>query len=624
MTSSYGSWRSPISSDDVALAGFGLSQLRVHGDETYWLESRPIEDGRRILVRRRGGETADVTPSSFDVRSRVHEYGGGDYVVTPHAVYCSSQADQNLYRCSPDGPPVPLTRAGNLRFADGVYAFHDTLFVVCEDHATAAPDNYLARVDLPTGDVSRLVSGADFFAYPRLSPDGRTLAWISWNRPHMPWDGSELWTGAVDRRGAVGERRRVAGGIGQSVYQPEWSPDGVLHYVSDADGWWNLYRWRGTYSQPVLKVPGECGEPLWTLGSATYGFAADGVILCRYVDRGIWHLGVIDPRNGRLRRMDLPYSALSDLRVDRQRAVVIAGGPGTPMAVVQIDLPAGTHLVLATDRSVSLDHRHVSIPEPIEFPTTAGDAAYAFFYRPRNDDAESSPGERPPLIVKVHGGPTGAATTALNLNTQFWTSRGFAVVDVNYRGSSGYGSGYRRRLRGQWGVFDVDDAAGAAAALVQRGLADPTRMAIRGKSAGGFTALCAVAFRRVFHGATSLNGISDLEALLETHKFESGYLSWLIGPYPEARERYRARSPLWSADDIHVPVLLIQGRRDVVVSASQSERLAAILERAGKPVRVLVFGQEGHGFRRRETIREALDAELAFMAAIVARTAIRR
>jgi dipeptidyl aminopeptidase/acylaminoacyl peptidase len=608
---------SPIARDIVVTGTLAFSQLRAHEHDTYWLESRPRSDGRRTLVRHRSGFATDVTPSWFDVRSRVHEYGGGDYIVTPRTTYCTAHDDQNLYRCEVGAAPIPLTREPHLRFADGVYAPR-ALVVVCEDHRGAAPENYLARVDVDTGAVARLVSGADFYAYPRLSPDGRTLAWMSWSRRRMPWDDSELWIAAVTSGGALGERTRIAGGEGVSVLQPEWSRDGVLHYVCDADGWWQLYAWREGASHRLLPRPAEFGEPLWTLGASTYGFAADGSLVCRYVERGQSQVGIIDRHDARLRRLELPYSAVSDLRVDGDRAVIIATSPAAPEAVVEVDLRSGTHLVLATDRDFRSDPGCLSAPEHLEFSTTEGDTAYAFFYAPHRQESEGSTGVPPPLLIKLHGGPTGSATSALNLHTQFWTSRGVAVADLNYRGSSGYGRAYRRRLREQWGVFEVDDAIAAVKALSESGRIDANRTAIRGKSAGGFTALCALC-RRCFHGAVSVNGISDLEALLDTHKFESGYLTWLIGPYPETTERYRSRSPLYRVSEIAAPVLLLQGRRDVVVQRSQSDRLAAALVSAGKSVRLVGFDQEGHAFRKRDSLERGLTAEHQFMTAIFER-----
>jgi dipeptidyl aminopeptidase/acylaminoacyl peptidase len=626
----YGAWRSPITSDLIVAETIGLGQLEVAGGDTYWVESRPAERGRNVIVRQpQGGPSEDVNPAPFNARSRVHEYGGGAYVLGSGDVFFTRYDDQMLYRVPrPGEAPVRVTSVDGLRFADGVYdPRRNAIFSVCEDHNAAGqePLNYLARIDLAaSGAVVKLVGGADFYASPRLSPDGRTLAWLAWNHPHMPWDAAELWIGTLAEDGTVVASRRIAGGGNQAAFQPEWSPDGALYFVSDPKGWWNLQRWTGAEVEPLLEMPAEFGQPLWSLGTSTFAFAGRDTIVCAYAERGFWKLGLLDLGRKRLEVLPIPYSAIFDVRAEGRRAAVIAGAPALPTAVVEIDLDSRRHTVLRASSAVSLDAKYVSLPEPIEFPAAGRETAHALYYSPKNDDFAPAPGELPPLIVKVHGGPTEATNSALNLNTQFWTSRGFAVVDVNYRGSTGYGRAYREKLKERWGVVDLQDATGAAEFLARTGKVDGRRMAISGGSAGGYTVLCALAFTNAFQAGASRYGISDLEALVrDTHKFESRYPLWLVGPYPEARDRYRERSPLHFADRISAPVIFLQGEEDQVVPPNQTESMANALRAAGKLFGLVMFAGEQHGFRQAATIRRALDAELDFFSVVLTRSGLR-
>ena len=412
--------------------------------------------------------------------------------------------------------------------------------------------------------------------------------------------------------------------MGMTGKKPQWSPDGVLHFVSDPKGWWNIYRWAGTTVEPVLEMPAEFGRPLWRLGSATYGFGLNGVLVCSYVESGFWRLAQIDPKGGRLDPVAIPYSVIFDLRVEGSRVALIAGAPSLPTAVVEVDLGTGCHSVLRASSNINIDPKYISSPEAIEFPTADGKLAYALFYPPKNDDFQPLADEVPPLIVKVHGGPTAATSAAFNLNTQFWTSRGYAVVDVNYGGSTGYGTEYRNRLKEMWGIVDLNDVAHAAEFLSKAGRVDRNRLAISGGSAGGYTALCALAFRKLFQAGASLYGVSDLEALLrDTHKFEAKYPFWLIGPYPEAQDRYRERSPVHFADKIGAPVIFFQGEDDKVVPPNQTELMANALLANGKLFGLIMFAGEQHGFRKAETIRRALDAELDFFSVVLAKSGLR-
>ncbi|MFQ5838878.1 MAG: S9 family peptidase [Thermoplasmata archaeon] len=617
--SRYGSWRSPITSDLIASKIIGLGQITLDGDDIYWLEMRPSEGGRNVIVRRTSdGERTDVTPRSFDARTRVHEYGGGAFVVASRTIYFSNFSDQRLYRQNLGHPPRPITPEVDVRYADGIIdQRRRRMICVSEDHTIAKrePVNALLSLDLrENGDRQILVSGNDFYSSPRLSPDGSFLAWLAWDHPNMPWDGTELWLGELEPDGSLGRASRVAGGINESIFQPEWSPDGVLYFVSDRTGWWNLYRWSDDRIEPVCEMEAEFGRPQWLFGLSTYGFESEDRIICAFNQRGIWHLAGLDTVNLSLDVIENPYTEImANLRTAPGRVVFGAGSPAEPPSIAQLLLDTGQIEVLRRSSDVDVDAGYLSTPESIEFPTQDERKAYAFFYSPRNRDYVGPTDERPPLLVMSHGGPTSAATSTLNIGIQYWTSRGFAVLDVNYGGSTGYGRAYRQRLEGRWGIVDVDDCANGVRFLVESERVDRERLAIRGGSAGGYTTLSALTFRDVFKAGASYFGVSDLEALAkETHKFESRYLDRLIGPYPERRDVYRERSPIHFADRLSCPVILLQGLEDKVVPPDQAELMVRALLSKGLPVAYVTFEGEEHGFRRAENIKKALDSELYF------------
>lgn len=614
----YGSWPSPIS---AALAASGESRLeepRFDGADLYWLQTRPGEGGRVVLLRRSGaGAISELTPPGFSVRSRVHEYGGGAYTVEAGTVYFSNCADQRLYRQGPDGVPQPLTPAGSRRYADLVVdRWRHRLYAVREEHAPGREAvNTLVRIDLSGEDAGTIVvAGNDFYAAPRLSPDGSRLAWLTWCHPNMPWDGCELWVGGLDAGGAVVGAERVAGGPDESIFQPEWSPDGELHFVSDRTGWWNLYRLRAGEVQPLAPAPAEFGRPQWVFGMRTYGFAGPAELVCSYVQPGSWRLARLDSERRQLAPLDVAgVSQIDSLTTAPGRVVLAGGGPAVPTGLVQVSLKGGAISVLHRASPVQFDPAYISQPELVAFPTRGGNTAYGYFYPPRNPDCAAPAGELPPLIVHSHGGPTSAARLHLSPGVQYFTSRGFAVLDADYGGSTGYGRAYRQRLNGNWGVVDVDDCCAGALHLARAGRVDPQRLIIAGGSAGGYTTLCALTMRQVFHCGASRFGISDQQALRrDTHKFESRYCDSLIGPYPERRDLYIARSPLHFADQLRCPVIFTQGLEDPVVPPSQAEHMVAALRRKGLPVAYLSFAGEGHGLRRAENIRRALEAELYF------------
>jgi dipeptidyl aminopeptidase/acylaminoacyl peptidase len=674
----YGTWVSPISAQVVAAQGLRLGAVSVDGDDIYWLEGRPTEGGRSVLVRRSpDGRHTDLTPPGFNVRTRVHEYGGGAYLVVNGEIYFSNFADQRIYRVGGSnrlrqgygGPPklhakaeeqelpYAITPAGNWFYADATFdARRRRLICVREDHSHESPakaghhedsepteaghddrrEPMTTLVSIPVdgpesaGDV--IASGYDFYSTPRLSPDGSELAWLSWRHPQMPWDGTELWVANVTASGSLDGARRVAGGPTESIYQPGWSPDGALYFVSDRDGWWKIYRIDGTRDSGlgtrdrsevhalIANPPtdAEFGRPQWVFGTATWAFAGPSRLVVSYTRAGRWHLATVDVESGVMSSLAQGLEPHDWLTTTPTHAMVAAGSTISPDALVRIDLATGAVETLQASSTLELDEAHISVPEPVEFETDGGLTACAFFYPPRHAGCSGPAGERPPLIVISHGGPTTATNATLDLRVQYWTSRGFAVADVNYGGSSGYGRPYRQRLNRQWGIVDVADTVNVARHLVAQGKADPKRLIVRGGSAGGYTTLAALTFHPgEFKAGASYYGISDIEVLArDTHKFESRYLDTLVGPYPAARDVYRARSPIHFVDRLSCALILFQGLEDKVVPPNQSEMMADAVRAKGIPVAYLAFEGEQHGFRKASTIIRSLEAELFFYGAV--------
>ncbi len=618
----YGSWKSPVTSELIISEIVGLGQTALDGRDVYWIEMRPAEGGRSVIVRRTAeGKIEDITPRPFNARTRVHEYGGGDFAVSEGSVFFSNFADQRLYRQDPGAEPRPMTEGTDRRYADMVIdRRRRRLICVGEDHSRTGREavNCIISLDCASpGSPQVLVSGSEFYSSPRLSPDGARLAWLAWNHPQMPWDGTELWIADFNALGKLGNARKIAGGPEISVFQPEWAPDGTLYFIWDRSGWWNPARFRGGEIEPVAALEAEFGLPQWVFGMSTYDFLSAGEMICTFNRGGTWRLAKIDTQTRRLTEVESPFTEITAVRAGAGRAVFIGGSPIRSRAVVQFDTEAGKFETLRASSKAAIDAKYLSIPEMIDFPTEKNQSAHAFFYRPQNGDYAEPSGERPPLIVMSHGGPTAAASSTLNPAVQFWTSRGLAVADVNYGGSTGYGRSYRKRLEGQWGVVDVDDCANCARFLVERGEVDGKRLAIRGGSAGGFTTLAALTFRNIFKAGASHYGVGDLEALAtDTHKFESRYLDGLIGPYPARRDLYRERSPIYAVDRLSCPVIFFQGLEDRIVPPGQAERMVAALRAKGLPVAYVPFAGEQHGFRRSENIKRALDGELYFYSRI--------
>ena len=621
-----GSWKSPITSDLIARGLVSLGQLAIDGEDLYFTEMRPSEKGRSVLVLRTKGATVDVdvTPVDFNMRTRVHEYGGGDFLVHRGTVYFSNFADQRVYRHDPGRPPSPITPEENFRFADyELDARRNRLLCVREDKRMVESSedvNTLVALD-PNGDPSGgrvLVRGRDFYASARLSPDGSKLAWLCWDHPNMPWDAAELWVAGVRDDGTLEPAVHVAGGPDESIFQPQWANDTTLYFVSDRTDFWNLYRWKGNTVEAVAPRSAEFGVPQWLFCLSTYAIVDEAHLLCTFVERGIFRMGLVDLESGALDPIDLPYTSFASVHASGGRAFFVAASPAEPAAVVMLDIGSRRVEVLRRSTELRFDADDVSIPETIEFPTTGGLTAHAFFYLPKNRAFVPVPGEKPPLLVKVHGGPTWATSNVFAFGVQYWTSRGFAVLDVNYGGSTGYGRKYRERLRGNWGIVDVDDCVNGALYLVRRGDVDADRLAITGGSAGGYTTLAALTFRDVFKAGASHYGIGDLERLAHDartgnhHKFESRYEDGLVAPYPERVDIYRARSPIHATDRLSCPIIFFQGMNDKVVLPNQAERMVDALRRKRLPVAYVPFEGEGHGFRQADNIKRALDAELYF------------
>jgi len=619
ITAPYGSWKSPITTDLIVSGSIGLGQVALDGEDIYWVEMRPSEGGRMVLVKHDPeGETVDVTPEPYSVRTRVHEYGGGAFLVHEEVVYFSNYSDQRIYRQENGGEPQAITPDVEMRYADGCFdPARNRIICVRENHTgEGEPVNCIVAVDaLGKTEQQVLSKGSDFCSNPRISPDGTKLAWLTWDHPNMPWDGTFLLVASFNDQGLLDEPQVVAGARTESIFQPEWSPDNVLHYVSDRSGWWNLWRHENGQDRQLAKRSAEFGKPQWVFGSATYSFASDELIACSYVENGEWKVSMLHIESGTLLAIDTPFSELGrgDLKAGDGKIVFVAGAPSLPMSMVLFDLASSRWHELRKSHNLEIDEGYLSASRSVEFPTDDGKTAHALYYPPRNRDFQAPAGEKPPLLVKSHGGPTGSASTALDLGIQFWTSRGIGVLDVNYGGSTGYGREYRERLNGTWGIVDVDDCCNAALHLVSQGEADGDRLAIDGGSAGGYTTLAALTFKEVFNAGASHYGVSDLEALAkETHKFEARYLDGLVGPYPEESDLYKERSPIHHTDRLSCPLILFQGLEDQIVPPSQAEMMFDAVRAKGIPTAYIPFEGEQHGFRRAENIKRALEAELYF------------
>jgi dipeptidyl aminopeptidase/acylaminoacyl peptidase len=617
----YGTWHSPLGASDLASSSISLNYLQVTDGIPYWVESRPTDAGRNVLVTcddsRKTDEPAvqDLTPSGFSARTRVHEYGGRPYAIGRGVTFFSNFPDQRVYAHRAGEPPAALTPEG-YRYADYEIDKSGTrLFCVREDHTgSGEPKNTLVALDTRAGGPGTvLFDKSDFVAYPRVSPDGQRIAWIAWNHPDLPWDATTLYVANLSGAKLSGVTA-LTSGARESVIEPRWDTDGSLYFLSDRSNWWNLYRYKDNRITTAFAIEADIGSPLWTLGQSSYALTGDGRAVVRYTAAARDKLGVVDLEGGKLTKLDLPFVGLSNIQsASPGTAVAVAASATAEAAVVMIDLRTGGYRILRAPASVKLDPAFISIAEPIEFPASGGSTAHAFFYPPTNPEASAPPGEKPPLVVKVHGGPTSHSKPEFALATQYWTTRGFALLDVNHGGSSGFGRAYRERLNGKWGVVDVGDVVAAVKHLIAAGRVDAQRTAIRGGSAGGFTVLAALAFHDVFRAGANYYGVSDLEALArDTHKFESRYLDRLVAPLPQGRAIYEARAPIRHLEGFKAALITFQGADDKVVPPDQSRAIVAALKAKGVPTAYIEFEGEQHGFRRAENIVRSLEAELAF------------
>lgn len=620
-TRSYGTWDSPITADWIVSSGVKFSQLKVDEGILYWAEQRPTEGGRTAIVRRLpDGREQDCIAAPYGATSRVHEYGGGAYTVHGGRLFFVNAADQRLYMVTftEDQPeePTAITPESNCRYAD-LIVVDDTLICVMEEHfSEREPENTLVSIDIPTGARQTLASGHDFYSYPRMSPDAKRFAYTAWDHPNMPWNGTYLYLGDWDGE-VLANVRQIAGGPEESIFQPNWSPASELYYVSDRSNWWNLYRFvDGGEDQAVAPMNAEFGLPQWQFGMSTYGFITSDTIVAIYTQDGVDHLSVVAARSATVQTVPAPYTHYSSLCACENGAIyLLVGSVEAPEFIGVWRHDQAEIELLKSSSKVTMPAGFVSAPEAISFPTTGGQEAYGFYYPPTNPDFEGPNDELPPLLVMSHGGPTSSADVMFQPKIQYWTTRGYGVLDVNYGGSTGHGRAYRERLNGKWGIVDLDDCCHGALYLVDRGDVDRDKLAIEGGSAGGYTTLAALTFRDVFRVGASYFGVSDLGLLAkETHKFESRYIEQLIGRYPEDIEVFQERSPIFHVERLSRPIIFFQGADDKVVPPNQAERMVEVLRSKGLPVSYLLYQGEGHGFRRAEHTKRSLEAQLYFFA----------
>lgn len=619
--SPYGSWKSPITPELMLGSSVGLGEIQRCNDELYWIEMRPEEAGRYVIVKQDcSGTRSDIIDKDYNARTRVHEYGGASYLATEAGIFFCNFTDQAIYHQTADGHCRQLTHAPGCRYADFVFdVARSRLLCVREEHpdTRTEPSNSIVAIDISSGEETVLVAGADFYSYPRLSPDGARLCWVAWSHPNMPWDTTTLYVADIQEDGMPGNSQIVTGGQDESVTQPKWSGTGVLYYVSDKSGWWNLYRYDGEQSVCVFAMEAEFAVPQWSFGEQNYDFIDADNLLLLYWQDGLACLGRGVVSSGVVEKLDLPYTDMESITCSANRAWLLAASPESFPAIIGFNTDDMACRVLRKANDLEIDPGYLATGQSVSFPVTETELAHAFYYAPANKLYTGPENEKPPLIVISHGGPTGASHNGLKMVIQFFTSRGFAVIDVNYGGSTGYGRAYRQRLLGQWGIVDVNDCCKAAQYAVEQGWVDAKRLAIRGGSAGGFTTLAALAFADVFKAGASHYGVSDLEALArDTHKFESRYLDTLIGPYPEARELYQQRSPINAVSGLSCPVIFFQGLEDKIVLPNQAEMMVAALKKKGIPVAYIAYEGEQHGFRQAKNIKRTLQAELHFYSQI--------
>ncbi|GAB2198125.1 alpha/beta hydrolase family protein [Sessilibacter sp. MAH4] len=639
----YGSWPSKISAQHIVSQSLGLAEPKWDGEDLYWLEFRPNEKGRNCIVKKDGnGNISDVIPENMSSRSKANEYGGGSYTVANHIVYFVSGYDQRIYKVDTQTQPIQataITAEGPYRYADLLIDSHkNRIICIREDHSHKSADDQshhieekaeLVAVDCNTGETTVLATGDDFYASPNLSLDGNQLVWISWNHPAMPWESNSVFTAIINSQGTLDDITAIAGVAAgeapQSHFQPQWSATNTVISICDRDNWWHFYEYKQQNWQPLLKAElnfadAEFATPQWVFGLSTWGFIDVETIACCFNIRNIWQLALINYQTGDCNVIESDCSDIANMAVSNNKFAFIGSNAATPSELAIIDLNSENEdeLIFEIVKSIPTDLQEdvFSIPEAIEFGPE-GEQAHGFYYPPHNTEYCAADGEKPPLIVMAHGGPTSARSTAFNIKIQYWCSRGFAVVDVNYRGSTGYGRDYRLALNHNWGVKDVEDVCRAANYLVEKGLADANKLAIKGGSAGGYTVLAALTFESTFKAGASHYGIGDLETLAtDTHKFESRYLDSLIGKYPEDQSTYVSRSPINHVERLDCPVIFFQGGQDKVVPPNQAEAMVNALNAKEIPVAYVLFPEEGHGFRQANNMIRSVEGELYFYSKI--------
>ena len=628
----FGSWPSSITPAMVASSSPKRFDTMINDGRLFWCESIAAEKGRIGIMMHDGNECQCILPRPLSANSKVHEYGGGAYTIDKTDVYFVLADDQRIYQANfsqADYTPQALTPENNTRYSDLIIdKAHQRIIAVCEKHDDNDAhhvENYLVAVATDGSQrVTTIHQGHDFYSNPRISPCGNFLLWLTWDHPNLPWDNTQLWLAEFNESGVMSPRI-IAGNGNESIFQPQWSPDGTVFFVSDRSNWWNIYRISheqlqndSPQAQCVFKHDAEYATPQWTFGMSTYGFLDALTILATYTQNGTWRLikiNINDADNVTTQNVAADVSTIHSLYCDNNQACLIAASPTQPATAYRYTLQENALTALGEIVN-PIPPEELSIPQPLRYATSNGEYSHLLFYPPQNTRYTCEDG-LPPLIVICHGGPTGATESQLNVKIQYWTNRGFAVADVNYRGSTGYGREYRNALQGRWGIDDVDDMCAAVVFLGEKRLIDRNRCVIKGSSAGGYTVLAALAFRDTFRAGVSLYGIGDLECLAQdTHKFEARYLDKLIGPYPAAKDVYRARSPIHFVDNINCPLLVFQGMKDKVVPPSQAQTLYRAVKSKGLPVAYVSYPDEAHGFRQPETIAHMLDSELQFYGAI--------
>ncbi len=614
--SPYGTWKSPINSSLITADSVSLDELQLHSSGTYWVERRADEQGRCVIVRHLNGKNTDLIASPYSARSRAHEYGGGVYCIANNGLFFVNDADQNIYFCSTGESPVAITDDNESCYADLQFDEQCQRLICIQQRnnpGLSEDKNSLISIDLRSQSISTLHTGNDFYASPRLSHCGKQLSWLCWNHPDMPWDKTTLWLSDIDDKHQLNNIKTIQHPESEntSIFQPQWSPDNQLYFVSDLSGWWNLYRYQDNTIQTVSHDQLEFGLPQWVFAQSSYAFSSNNTILCAPIDNGIASLALLDTNTGSLKTIQSEYNSFASIQaIDDHYSFIAASAKSFPEV---ISLQSGQSQTLRRSCQTQLDSGYYSYGQAIHFNTRHNDDAFAIYYAPANKDFLAATDEKPPLIVLCHGGPTAMADPSLDMRKQYWTSRGFALLDVNYSGSTGFGRAYRERLNGHWGLRDAEDCCDAAQHLVEMGLADPERLIIKGGSAGGYTVLCALTFHQTFSAGASYYGIGNLESLTtDTHKFESRYLDRLVGPYPKNKDEYQRRSPINYVEQLNCPVVFFQGTEDKVVPKEQAEKMFSALKDKGIPVAYIPFEGEQHGFRKAESIQQALDSELFF------------